>query len=465
MRGQLFSFIFTLILLTGLSSWAENAIQITSVSYASAYNLGTGGSTPIIYGGIAGSTAACVNSLDATTMCNNCALAALGSERACNEQHVHGTLKLRISFTVVTDIQGTINFGYGDGTAAGTAEFSSYTKSSSGTLSKGSSGSVEIAWSELCGLINANTSCNGAAGANDGTITAFISVEEAQNWDSAHRIQLRIRVVDPDASAAGYNLYTDGTSASPDVGVISLVAAPDDTKVYFQDVVLSGCDTNYTALRMYYGEDDGSGGLALAGYGGNYKDLSLNTDCSNTDEWFVDGLENDISYFFRPAMLDKAGNSVFLTSGAVITTAFPDCVSPVGTTQDTNCPFIATPGLVNGLLPKDFNCFIATAAYGSPFAEKVQTLRDFRDQILMKYSLGEKIVRAYYKHSRTAANYISTRPLLRSLVRIVLWPLWSAAWLTLHYGLIGTLLLFVLGAGYILVSLRKIRARAREALL
>ena len=43
-------------------------------------------------------------------------------------------------------------------------------------------------------------------------------------------------------------------------------------------------------------------------------------------------------------------------------------------------------------------CVVATAAYGSPFDEKVNLLRDFRDRILMKSQAGKKFVSFYYAH-------------------------------------------------------------------
>lgn len=41
-------------------------------------------------------------------------------------------------------------------------------------------------------------------------------------------------------------------------------------------------------------------------------------------------------------------------------------------------------------------CFVATAVYGSKNAPQVQTLRDFRDNVLMKNTLGKAFVNFYY---------------------------------------------------------------------
>ena len=70
-----------------------------------------------------------------------------------------------------------------------------------------------------------------------------------------------------------------------------------------------------------------------------------------------------------------------------------------------------------------YSCFIATAAYGGPQAPQVETLRAFRDRLLMKSAPGRALVRLYYKYSPRMAEYIKGRPALRFSVRLVLGPL------------------------------------------
>ena len=74
------------------------------------------------------------------------------------------------------------------------------------------------------------------------------------------------------------------------------------------------------------------------------------------------------------------------------------------------------------------DCFIATAAFGTPTADALVTLRTFRDNTLMKSSLGEKFVELYYGTSPPLARLISEHPWLKQAVRIVLQPLvWLAS--------------------------------------
>jgi hypothetical protein len=72
---------------------------------------------------------------------------------------------------------------------------------------------------------------------------------------------------------------------------------------------------------------------------------------------------------------------------------------------------------------KEDKCFIATAAYGSPFSDEVQLLRDFRDRFLLASGPGRLFVRAYYRLSPPVASFISGRPVLRFVTRCALAPL------------------------------------------
>ncbi len=68
-------------------------------------------------------------------------------------------------------------------------------------------------------------------------------------------------------------------------------------------------------------------------------------------------------------------------------------------------------------------CFIATAAFGTPLANEVRVLSEFRDRYLMTNAAGRKFVRCYYRTSPTIAKIISRNRLLRFAVRVGLQPL------------------------------------------
>lgn len=68
-------------------------------------------------------------------------------------------------------------------------------------------------------------------------------------------------------------------------------------------------------------------------------------------------------------------------------------------------------------------CFIATAAYGSPVAEQLDVLREFRDVVLLPNRLGAELVSLYYKVSPPVAEFISRHEVVRTVVRAWLDPL------------------------------------------
>jgi hypothetical protein len=68
-------------------------------------------------------------------------------------------------------------------------------------------------------------------------------------------------------------------------------------------------------------------------------------------------------------------------------------------------------------LPPSEGCFIATAAYGTPSAEQIDVLREFRDTVLLESTAGSQFVAWYYQFSPPIADFIAGNELLRTLVR------------------------------------------------
>ena len=68
------------------------------------------------------------------------------------------------------------------------------------------------------------------------------------------------------------------------------------------------------------------------------------------------------------------------------------------------------------------NCLIATAAFGSPLAWEVATLRRFRDRALLTNAPGRLLVRGYYRLSPPLARAVASQPLLAAGVRALLGP-------------------------------------------
>ena len=91
------------------------------------------------------------------------------------------------------------------------------------------------------------------------------------------------------------------------------------------------------------------------------------------------------------------------------------------------------------LAPRDINiqnnlnavsnggCFIATAAFGTPFSDELNTLRRWRDTDLTNTMLGRLFIRVYYAVAPHVASLIREHPRVRAVVRAALRPF--AAWL------------------------------------
>ena len=67
-------------------------------------------------------------------------------------------------------------------------------------------------------------------------------------------------------------------------------------------------------------------------------------------------------------------------------------------------------------------CFIATAAYGTPMADEIVVLRNFRDAYLLNNAVGTAFVDAYYRVSPSIAEVVADHPTAAQAVRVALVP-------------------------------------------
>ncbi|HIE43681.1 MAG TPA: hypothetical protein EYP78_02655 [Candidatus Omnitrophica bacterium] len=68
------------------------------------------------------------------------------------------------------------------------------------------------------------------------------------------------------------------------------------------------------------------------------------------------------------------------------------------------------------------DCFIATAAYGTPMHEEVQILQQFRDEYLLRNPFGKALIHTYYKISPLIAEFMNKYPALKRPARFLLGP-------------------------------------------
>ncbi len=106
----------------------------------------------------------------------------------------------------------------------------------------------------------------------------------------------------------------------------------------------------------------------------------------------------------------------------------------------------------------DSRCFIATAAYGSPFEKHVEILRAFRDVYLLPSKLGRLFVETYYSFSPNVASLITDSETLKALVRVALLPAVGLSYLLLQLGVLGLFLIL----GVLLIGTMALVRRRRS---
>lgn len=82
----------------------------------------------------------------------------------------------------------------------------------------------------------------------------------------------------------------------------------------------------------------------------------------------------------------------------------PRLITYRGEPEKSVCPYCAT-------TIKNFSkCFIASAVYGDSSCAEVRTLRNFRDDVMMKNKMGKAFVSIYYKLSPSVAVWLTDKP-------------------------------------------------------
>ncbi len=460
---------------------ANAVIKIIGIERASVVkNVTTeaGVNTITVYGGLAGDASRCEGATGGSTSstCNNCRL--LTTETVppplvtpdlyllpCNERRVNPQLLLAITYSSDA-IAGTSAVTSKTGTPA-------LTGGTSVAVAKGTSVTVTVPWSSICSQVftdavdggDPNT-CIPTNGKASGVIKVGISAGSTgllnATADDAKDINIIIRSVNGTAVVNGPSLAENCAAGGTDWRICYFDMGPGDAKAIVKtlgdnDVPVPASD--YTHLRMLYAETGFSSVTLVSPR--QYLPLSpSDTESFKVAPRRIDGLANDRTYYFKSALVDSAGN-VSLYSRA---TNDGDCTqSPTG---GSLCR-IVTPSEVAGVLDKT-NCFIATAAYGTQFALEIDTLRDFRDQILMKSNVGRNFVRFYYDRSPYYARMILESPVARGTVRAALVPVVWFAGFALAYGplkaVLALLASLVLVAGMLHVGRRPaVRAATRES--
>lgn len=275
---------------------------------------------------------------------------------------------------------------------------------------------ADISWAEICAKTN-----SGACTDHSSTIEIGVSADVSSTTLSESATISFI--------VSGSSTPTTSTCNSSDEGMCDFQLVRGDEKAIIPD---GGLSDNGNIPQT-----PGSSGLLLDRVRFFYIKLAPTaTDCSsittanfagiNTfverkitseggaaalDSDILDGLENGIPHCFIAASMDQASNLGYWTQ---------------------NVQYVK-PQQVSGFFLEENNCFIATAAYGSIMDKRVQTFRDFRDRVLSNFSWGRKFVYFYYQHAYSWAKVIQKSDFLRALTRVLLWPIWLFAKLSVMF--------------------------------
>lgn len=482
--------VFILVSSIFVASQAFAAIVVTTVEGASnqtivnplattATGVGTS-SVTTIFGGSGGTSCFGVSGYPQNSdgTCSSCV--GVGRGGTCNLRRIDPNISLKITFYSTTLTQPAIpKVRLSDNSVAintATATFS--------PVSRGQSTTLVIPWSELCALAgDGNCSISGP-------VTLLIGFDiygSADGFSDAGEDSTTVQVVVvAPASGEGDQEYCDTYPNSvAGSGICNWEAFPGDGKVFLKNPLpaqsfpnltsISGTSVQVAGLLMFYSSvsfDDVTPSSLFKRFNLQTSTTGNTTSTGgavNVVGKFSEGFDNFTTYFIRMATVDQAQNVGFMTTNAAID------ASPCGAgaalltsgtvnpSIDRTCPFIVTPDPVYGLLTKDFNCFIASAAYGSGLHPKLNTFRQFRSAILLKSEWGRNLNQRYYKYGPYGARFLNDHPTLKPVVRLALWPMWLLLEMILNFGPLP------IGFGLMVLTLVSVwavsRARRRETIV
>lgn len=404
----------SLLLLSGINAYAAGP-TVTGTEGASAFT--AVGTVYTVYAGLAGTS--CTGS--GVTPCDSCAAAncATAPLCACNKRKINDGMQVRVYLNPESGNTSNAVAQLSDGTT----NFPPLTVNNGGSY-------VDFNWTDICNRVNGNTGgCATITNTQSVTIKIALDNKTADGQVSAgeETTDVIFKIVSP--TAGSFDVYGAPTAE----GIGGFTPYPGDEKIYVEDLASHlgfpslSYGTKVKAVRMFISDTD----LATANSTQaplEDADINIIDNGDNLERNIVDGLENDKRYFFRLALVDEAENVV---------QHFPDTSADASCTLSTapaDCAYDAIPSEVLGLLSKDFNCFVATAAYGTPLEPKLQTFREFRYKVLLPHKWGLEFVKFYYTYGPYAARYIQDKPALRAVARGLLWPLYGFSYLALKIG-------------------------------
>ena len=488
-----------------LASWCTSFANITIIGVTNASNvtgltaLTSGGTasasaTPSttqgqvnVYGGIAGPSSSCKEGTGGNSLCDNCATGTDGLVD-CNYARINPGLLVTISF-VSSTATGLPGASYSDGTNVIPIQLRNVATTQ---VPKGTQTFASLYWSDICPFLYvADKSSNATGCVTNAPASGIIRIGILTGGDSTlgqgasnefAPVSFTISGALGDGTATSVRRVVNGRtgnfaypcSAADSIitptGVCGFSMLPGDAKAFIGDVQAnpgfpSNTGLKFSGARLYYSTtsfDDIKSSSLHSELLPSATDANSAGGPASFSPAEADGLENEKLYYFKVASVDLAGNVSFFTdAGAAGDTYCTGSTAPINP-QGADC-HKALPGAVYGALGETKNCFVATAAYGSPMAPQVDTFRQFRNRFLLNHTWGKSFVRFYYEHSPKYANIIAQNETLRFFARLALWPILAFVSLALHFGLINALILILAAlalptAFYVLRQKRGVRA-------
>lgn len=416
--------VYLVLLVIGLSQSVQAALKAAAIDTDTISSMDASDEKAIkIFAGLVVESTThgtCANpSID--SVCDSCVdLSDLSLRKACNERSIHPNLEFAIEMTwdsVPTSASVRAKVSTQDGLIDPVISV---------TPAANKANVVRFRWSDICSAAS-STNCQVSK-----KFDLYIGIDSGNGTlTDSQKYTVYLRAVDG-ASATTPTECKTTTAASSEF--CSFEVYPGDAKVFVDEGIVRGASgpsdfssIKWRAMRVFYKSYTNTPDFSLLTPAeASYKDLEISTKDSTEvkiDDPRITGLENNTTYMFLIASVDEAYNvtGFFSTSSK-----------------------IAQPGEVVGLLDGT-DCFIATAAYGSKWDASVQTLRNFRSQILLRSDLGHWFVQFYYRHSPKLAAVIVDNEFLKASVRVILTPIvWIAEfilWIGLWQALVAVFLL------------------------
>lgn len=424
--------LFTYLIFFQISVFAAGTSLISTISITGYSAIEPDGST--VYGGIAGT--ACTG--DGTATCNSCTDTT--TLQACNLNSVYSTQQITVAFTMSQDLTTASVAKFYIENAAGVAEqVGANLPLAAGTKT----GSFTTTWSQICqrsaGSV-LNSSCVGGTTALVVAKNIALGVDSNANGDvetdERKTIAFKLHYIPPNTVVN--QSYCPTTAAG--FGVCNLKILAGDEKAFIDSAITNGIDSSVSggsidwdslvAFPIEVPNDTLSDSAAYSGFKSGNRPISpivraISATGDIPDSQLSGNLKNYVRYCFVYANKNKAQNIYrFVTDPLAAPTGCVTLSENVGILEDKHC-------------------FISTAAFGSDMAAEVQTFRKFRNQFLLTSDLGKLFVKAYYKFSPPAANFISQNETLRGITRAALYPFLGFSYIALNYGILAALLTLI----------------------